>query len=227
MNSDLASLLWACCEEPNEDLPRMVVADWYEENGEYTRAEFVRMSQQQGREELLIYKREKIVRAAEELGIYKDGTVIWHKNEVEWVTNPNMHFVYYRGLPYAWYVRSCQQFLNEFREVLSVHPIQRVIMVHRGGGNIYLLASPEDLLPYSMANRELWAMLSGKRTVQGDPGLSGDWWEEVSTYPDGGVAGEDLEACMLRYGRQVLGLPPLFQWSAGKSLLEDVPIQGG
>jgi uncharacterized protein (TIGR02996 family) len=35
-------LLWACCERPRDDVPRLVLADWLEEHGDAARAEYVR-----------------------------------------------------------------------------------------------------------------------------------------------------------------------------------------
>jgi uncharacterized protein (TIGR02996 family) len=40
--SDHDALLWAICESPADDLPRLVFADWLEENGQPERAAFVR-----------------------------------------------------------------------------------------------------------------------------------------------------------------------------------------
>ena len=36
------ALLRAVCENPDDDLPRLVFADWCEENGEPERADFIR-----------------------------------------------------------------------------------------------------------------------------------------------------------------------------------------
>ncbi len=43
MTSDRDSFLTAICESPADDLPRLVYADWLEENGEADRAEFIRV----------------------------------------------------------------------------------------------------------------------------------------------------------------------------------------
>jgi uncharacterized protein (TIGR02996 family) len=42
MVSDGAALLRAICEHPGEDTPRLIYADWLEENGDTDRAEFIR-----------------------------------------------------------------------------------------------------------------------------------------------------------------------------------------
>jgi uncharacterized protein (TIGR02996 family) len=41
--SDLPALLWACKEAPDDDVPRLVLADWLEEHDQPERAEFVRL----------------------------------------------------------------------------------------------------------------------------------------------------------------------------------------
>jgi uncharacterized protein (TIGR02996 family) len=43
MTSDRDALLAAICANPEEDTPRLVYADWLEENGEHERAEFIRL----------------------------------------------------------------------------------------------------------------------------------------------------------------------------------------
>ncbi len=37
------ALLRAVCENPDEDTPRLVFADWLQENGDEARAEFIRV----------------------------------------------------------------------------------------------------------------------------------------------------------------------------------------
>jgi uncharacterized protein (TIGR02996 family) len=41
--SDFAALLAAVIAAPDEDDPRLVMADWYDENGDHARAEFIRV----------------------------------------------------------------------------------------------------------------------------------------------------------------------------------------
>lgn len=41
--SDRAAFLRAVCEDPSDDCPRLVFADWLDENGEPDRAEFIRV----------------------------------------------------------------------------------------------------------------------------------------------------------------------------------------
>ena len=43
MTSDGDALFRAVCEHPTDDLPRLVYADWLEENGRAGRAEFIRL----------------------------------------------------------------------------------------------------------------------------------------------------------------------------------------
>src|SRR4051794_10588190 len=44
IDSELGSLLQGCKDAPDDDAPRLVLADWLEEHGESDRAEFVRLS---------------------------------------------------------------------------------------------------------------------------------------------------------------------------------------
>src|SRR4051794_29950656 len=41
--SDLDALLQACKDEPFDDAPRQILADWLEERGDPDRAEFIRL----------------------------------------------------------------------------------------------------------------------------------------------------------------------------------------
>ena len=43
MSSDEAAILRMICESPEDDLPRLILADWYQENGLEDRAEFMRL----------------------------------------------------------------------------------------------------------------------------------------------------------------------------------------
>jgi uncharacterized protein (TIGR02996 family) len=43
MHSDEEALLRSVIDNPDDDVPRLVIADWYEENGQQERAEFIRV----------------------------------------------------------------------------------------------------------------------------------------------------------------------------------------
>ena len=43
------ALMFAVCENPDDDTPRLVLADWLEENGEPERAQFIRLQIQLAR----------------------------------------------------------------------------------------------------------------------------------------------------------------------------------
>ena len=42
MMSELSALLRACKDEPEDDAPRLVLADWLQERGQLERAEYIR-----------------------------------------------------------------------------------------------------------------------------------------------------------------------------------------
>jgi uncharacterized protein (TIGR02996 family) len=50
--TDFDALLRAVCERPDDDAPRLVLADWYEERGEGARAEFIRCQVELARKEV-------------------------------------------------------------------------------------------------------------------------------------------------------------------------------
>src|SRR5262245_15204849 len=50
--SDRKALLRGVIDEPDDDTPRLVMADWFEENGESDRAEFIRLQIQLAREDV-------------------------------------------------------------------------------------------------------------------------------------------------------------------------------
>jgi uncharacterized protein (TIGR02996 family) len=41
---ELESLLLGCKDAPDDDAPRLVLADWLDDHGDHDRAEFVRLS---------------------------------------------------------------------------------------------------------------------------------------------------------------------------------------
>ena len=51
------ALLRAVCENPDDDLPRLVFADWCDENGEPERAEFIRTQIELRRSDTPVHRR--------------------------------------------------------------------------------------------------------------------------------------------------------------------------
>src|SRR4051794_40494225 len=81
--SDRAALMRAVIDRPGDDAPRLVLADWFEDNGEPARAEFVRVqleiarSGEGGRARL-----EKL--AVRERELYAARTPDWYEDVPQW-----------------------------------------------------------------------------------------------------------------------------------------------
>ncbi len=116
------ALLRAVCESPDDDVPRLVFADWLEENGEAERAEFIRaeieLDRQPGypddfgieyerlNDKLTAYLSKWEWRR--ELAIYGDVEVVWRRGFAEIIRCDT------------------QEWLGSAAAVLSSHPVRTV-----------------------------------------------------------------------------------------------------
>src|SRR5262245_14850623 len=78
---DLVSLLQGCKDAPDEDVPRLILADWLEEQGETDRAEFVRLSVRLSGGEVPL--RDEAVTLAGRHGLYSRDANCW-LGECQW-----------------------------------------------------------------------------------------------------------------------------------------------
>ena len=91
------ALLKAVCDNPDDDTPRLVFADWLQENGEETYADFVRLQVRHG--EMLRHAApdtEEFARRARELWLRHGGK--WWA-ELPQVAGIEWHDAFFRGFP--------------------------------------------------------------------------------------------------------------------------------
>jgi uncharacterized protein (TIGR02996 family) len=85
MHPDEQALLRSVIENPDDDVPRLVIADWYEENGQQERAEFIRLQIQLERTDLEESVRVKL--HSRENQLLRQRIREWTEPLVQW--NPN------------------------------------------------------------------------------------------------------------------------------------------
>lgn len=104
------ALLKAVCDNPDEDAPRLVFADWLQEHGEEERAEFIRLQIEiaglrEGKK-----KQQKQLREKELLDAHRD----------EWAAPLKPFFAYYYNGPYARFYAPPVVFRRGFVETISM-----------------------------------------------------------------------------------------------------------
>jgi uncharacterized protein (TIGR02996 family) len=80
--SEREALLAAVCEQPDDDVPRLVFADWCEENGQPERAEFIRVQCRIA--QLAEHEPERETLGARELALWKAHFLVWLKEVPAW-----------------------------------------------------------------------------------------------------------------------------------------------
>src|SRR5262245_49104871 len=105
IHPDLLALLEAVKDDPEEDAPRLVLADWLDEHGrddaERDRADFIRLQCQLARQSLDDPTRPE--RKAREQSLRRTHLMPWLGAWREWVTRPdNEEWWFQRGLLRPW-----------------------------------------------------------------------------------------------------------------------------
>src|SRR5438552_3132611 len=81
--SDRAALMRAVIDQPGDDTPRLALADWFEENGDQARAEFIRVQLEIAR--LGEGERARLEKlAAREKELYAARTPDWYEDVPKW-----------------------------------------------------------------------------------------------------------------------------------------------
>jgi len=138
-------LLQAVIDSPDDDLPRLVFADWLEEQGELERAEFIRVQIELAKLPSLDMRRPELERRESEL---------LARNESEWV-KPIRHWVvsctFHRG-----FIDEVAVTVDMYREhtfeLLQLAPIRRMSVE---GAEVEITGSARRLVPESIAREAL------------------------------------------------------------------------
>src|SRR5262245_25571067 len=102
MSTDERALLQAIWDDPEEDVPRLVYADWLEETGEparLARAEFIRVQIEKTLVDEFDPRREELT--AREQGLLVRFGDVWRGRLATIVHHPT-HVFFHRGFPEAW-----------------------------------------------------------------------------------------------------------------------------
>lgn len=204
------AFLRAICEDPFDDTPRLIYADWLEENGRAERAEFIRVQVEWERD------------FAPVVQMAGAGSERWHQRrqylvERLWVLEGS-HPFRLRCLPDVWPWRRgfaeavalpLDRFLREAKELFGSLPLLRVRLTDRipltlqhVGGDSWSCAwrATKDPLSEGVPLRLFQLLADGQPQAWITPGRS---------YATKQAALMDLSAACVAYGRQQASLPPL------------------
>jgi uncharacterized protein (TIGR02996 family) len=120
--TDREALATAIADHPREDAPRFAYADWLEEHGQPSRAEFVRLQCQAAQQRPGTVARADALRAAEDLRAEHEADWLgeWASRLVTWE--------YRRG--FIWKVRmTAQAFLAHGEDLFRAEPVRRLEVV--------------------------------------------------------------------------------------------------
>lgn len=148
-----AALLKAICENPDDDTPRLVFADWLQENGEEARAEFIRLQVRHAeRLRHAAPNTEKFARRAREL---------WLEHGVQWRADLpaanwlKWHDAFFRGFVERVTVASDTELVRH-AEVVFGQPIRQLVITNFEGANGFAeLAGLARLRVLTLVNRRV------------------------------------------------------------------------
>src|SRR5579872_1801348 len=130
-----AGFLKAICDNPEDDTPRLVYADWLDEHGDTARAEFIRVQCQLARSNVPTGKLHRLRRRERELLL---------EHEMAW-TAPLHGLVqrarFVRGFPERITVMA-EDFLGHGRKLFRLTPVRHVILTEIGDHLPALADSP-------------------------------------------------------------------------------------
>lgn len=125
-------------DAPEDDVPRLVFADWLEENGESARAEFIRVQCELARLPTFDTRYPELhLRQLELLAEHEvDWLGEWAERLVRWE--------FRRGLLHAITITP-QPFVKQGEELFLDHPVQRVALVNERGNSLVAEEVPETV----------------------------------------------------------------------------------
>jgi uncharacterized protein (TIGR02996 family) len=133
--NERAALLKAICENPDDDTPRLVFADWLQEHGEEERAEFIRVQCEVARLRADDGRRDELVRRAGAL--QKRFGKRWlgelpvpDKEHIHWVEAPDWldGETFDRGFPALLRVQNTGILVKHANVLFSATPVRRLMI---------------------------------------------------------------------------------------------------
>jgi uncharacterized protein (TIGR02996 family) len=140
MTSDGDALFRAICEQPREDTPRLVYADWLQENGQPERAEFIRL-QCEAWHLCPAYPTVTEARTAASRLLKKYGD-LWHA-ELPAVVGVTWSDLFVRGFVDAAWVEAKRDVRAQLDAVFAATPVQHLTVTDFGLGGLEVLFASE------------------------------------------------------------------------------------
>jgi uncharacterized protein (TIGR02996 family) len=130
------ALLRAVCEHPDEDTPRLVFADWLQENDDEARAEFIRVQCEAARlaagDERLDWLTRRSGELQESFGSRWLGELpVPHPEHIDWVKSPNGWLdgkPFDRGFPARLLVQTAGTLAKHAKVLFSATPVRRLMI---------------------------------------------------------------------------------------------------
>jgi uncharacterized protein (TIGR02996 family) len=136
--SERDAFLRAICENPDDDTPRLVFADWLQENGDEARAEFIRVQIEAARLTADDDRLDGLVRRANELQklfgnrwlgelpVPDPGHIDWVKTAGSWVGGEPFD----RGFAGRLWVKTAGVLAKHANELFTATPVRRLMIWH-------------------------------------------------------------------------------------------------
>ena len=136
MSSDEAAILRMICESPEDDLPRLILADWYQENGLEDRAEFMRLD----------ILRCRTPDTAHAQTLFAELHQIWNRISKTWLeslpspTGVRWENEFDRGLPCSVAFATPRAFTKSGPSVFESSPVRSLHLARFTPGTTHLIA---------------------------------------------------------------------------------------
>lgn len=210
IESDRRSFLRAICENPADDVSRLVYADWLEENGEQRAAEFIRT---QCAGELATIRLSSLTGIDWALGCEPHQCAMSaERGRAVATTLDNRRFVFTRGM-ISRIELPCMLFTRMAAALFADHPITEVRLTDK---------QPAET---AMEDENEWGWYRSPQSPNAYQSLAhhvlpSAIWEAVDKLPDGvfqswkyfvttEFAHASVSTACVSYGRSLVGLPPL------------------
>lgn len=156
------TFLAAICDQPDDDAPRLVFADWLEENGDGARAEFIRTQIELARADGKSRGHERLLERQK---------LLLRRHKKEW-TAPlkgiaeRMEFA--RGFVMS-LTLPAERFLRHAERIFQLAPVRSVTVTHSVGRTLDLAACKELARLTAISIQSIYATAQGIVAALGDP----------------------------------------------------------
>jgi uncharacterized protein (TIGR02996 family) len=184
--SEEEALLRAICAHPDDDTPRLVYADWLDENSQPERAEFIRVQVAHAR--AFFPGGITAKPSAREKSLLKQHASAWFKPPAGWMLD--RHYLVWRGFPYA--VLCTYEAYRDHQDVFVRWPITRLRPSLDMDNTEQACRFAEVSLPANVRELDLYYSSVGSealRILLAAPALDGVVWLNIGCCFFGGKEG--------------------------------------